>query len=179
MKFSRLVSTALSLHQLIAAPGLAAGPDPRFNPTVGPTLGIKQEISLMEEVHRSDANAALFDLMAGRMRDMRSEASGLRSGPRRHEAQYLDALILAKFPTIYDLLFEDQKKKAFESEVVGIKLSTLFDGFMEMVEKIHKIFMTVIWYRNAKHLIHRPLHCLSNFRKKSKRTDIRRPIRRP
>ncbi len=129
VKIRKVVATGLSLLQFAATPALAEGRAPRLRPS----LALKQELALIEELHRNDSDTRIFDLMSSSMREMRAEARSTRSGPRRHEAQYLDALILAKFPTIYDLLFEDQKKKAFQSEVVGIKLSTLFDGFMEMV----------------------------------------------
>lgn len=100
------------------------------------TLGLKQEVLLAEELSRASGKSrgALMQRSALALRAARQQSDANDQGPRRHEAQYLDALMLAKFSSIYDLLYDTEKKKAFESEVVGIKLSTLFDGFLEMIE---------------------------------------------
>ena len=115
-----------------------------------PSFYRKQEIALIEELIRTQIDSGgpdtrdrhdwgdepreqLFEKLSSELAQMR-RARGLGgAGPRRHEAVYLDALLMAKFTTIYDLLFDSEKAKAFQSEVVGVKLSTLFDGFMELV----------------------------------------------
>ncbi len=129
----RLGSSAVIMTRLVACLFVAA---PVSAQAALSTMGLKQEVMLAEELSRATGKprGSLMQRSALALRVARQQSDANDQGPRRHEAHYLDALMLAKFSSIYDLLYDVEKKKAFESEVVGIKLSTLFDGFLEMVE---------------------------------------------
>ncbi len=143
-RFVTVMSAVVAISFGIASPsfsgGLASGPSSRFSAFQTFDLDVSQRESnrLINEIYGYSQGSSLSDL---RRAQLVALIRSYRFNPTRagstqmsiQRAPYADALVLNAMKDIYASLYESQKRKSYEDEVVNISLETLFDGFMTAV----------------------------------------------